>query len=75
MEKALDNQLILNPTVTEVHQMYELVLERMNLFPTLPNNNARVRVRRSNQLMWNTAVKNLRTFRRQNGQEDAAELI
>ena len=60
MEKALEDQIILNPTPTQVNQMYEVAVERINL----PVNESRVR--RNNQLKWSTAVKNLRIARRQN---------
>ena len=60
MEKALDDQIILNPTPTQVNQMFEVAVERINL----PVNESRVR--RHNQLKWSTAVKNLRIARKQN---------
>jgi hypothetical protein len=60
MEKALGDQIILNPALIQVNQMYEIAVERINL----PVNDARVR--RNNQLKWSTAVKNLRIALRQN---------
>ncbi len=44
MEKALGDQITLNPALTQVNQMYEIAVERF----VLPVNEARVR--RNNQL-------------------------
>jgi hypothetical protein len=48
--------------------MYEIAIERVDFFPVLPNN--RQRVRRNNQLIWTTVVKNLRITARHNRAEN-----
>jgi hypothetical protein len=34
LEKSLNDQLVLNPTVAQVNEMYAIAIARVDLFPT-----------------------------------------